>query len=237
MRTPVNSGFTFVEIILFLALTGLFLLIAFTGLVGRSRNVQFTDSIRSMEGFMQRQISDVRNGVNLTGDGDDSNQIVLGNILKFNVGSDTVEVYKIRGARLTDVSGSARSLIYESTDRLIGADLVYEQGQYQLEWGVLFRDPPANGSTAHYVGFLRNPNGTDIIPMILDHPASANPLGVLNNPETYRPGSSGYVTPAVGHFCLEGINGQTADIRVGESNRELDIEPIFNPGSGECSTI
>lgn len=231
------AGFTLVEVVLFLALSALFLLIAFTGLVGRSQNVQFTDSIRSLEGFMQKQISDVRNGVNLTGDGDQLNQIVLGNVLKFSPDSDTAQIYKIRGSRLASTTGSARNLIYDSIDNLVGGSVVYEQSQYQLEWGTLFRDPATNGSTALYLGFLRNPNGAEILPFILDHAQSTDPLTLLNDPETYRPGSSGYIIPAVGHFCFEGTSGQVADIKVGESSRELDIEPLFNPGSGACSGI
>jgi hypothetical protein len=106
-----------------------------------------------------------------------------------------------------------------------------------MEWSAVFRNPATNGSTAHYIGFLRNPNGTDIIPMVFDWPTGTNPLVVLNDPESYRPGAANYILPAVGHYCIEGTNGQVADMRVGESNRELDIEPIFNPGSNECSSI
>lgn len=227
------AGFTLVEVVLFLALTALFMLIAFTGIVGRSRNVQFTDSIRSLEGFLQRQISDVRNGVNLTGEGDQLNQIVLGSVLKFNPDSDIVNIYKIRGARLPSTTGSARSLIYDSVDDLSGGNIVYEQGQYQIEWSTLFRDPATNGSTGLYLGFLRNPSGAEILPYVIDDPSNTDPLTLLNNSQTYQPGSSG----AVGNFCFEGASGQVANIKVGEGNRQLDIEPLFNPGSGACSGI
>lgn len=226
-----------IEVILFTALSGLFLIIAFVGLGGRTQNVQFTDSIRSMEAFMQQQISNVRNGVNLTGDGDEGAQIVLGTILHFNVGSENVDVYKIRGARLTNPQGSARDLIYDSVNGLSGSDIVYEQGSYQLEWGVAFRDPAINGSSANYVGFLRNPNGTDIVTVVWDLPPATDPLGALNNAQTYQPGSAGYIVPAIGDYCFQSTSGKVADIRVGGGSRLLEIEPTFEPGSGACSTI
>ena len=52
------------ELILFLALSGLVFLIGFSGISGRNREVQFSDSIRTLDAYLQGHLNDVFNGVN-----------------------------------------------------------------------------------------------------------------------------------------------------------------------------
>ncbi len=62
-----KSGFTLLEVSLFLAITSLLALIAFAGLGPRLRNVRFTDAVRSLDSTTQKQLSDFQDGVNNRG--------------------------------------------------------------------------------------------------------------------------------------------------------------------------
>ena len=59
-----KSGFTLLEVALFLAITSLLALIAFAGLGPRLRNVRFTDAVRTLDSSTQKQLSDFQDGVN-----------------------------------------------------------------------------------------------------------------------------------------------------------------------------
>lgn len=58
-----KSGFTLLEVSLFLAITSLLALIAFAGLGPRLRNVRFTDAVRTLDSTTQKQLSDFQDGV------------------------------------------------------------------------------------------------------------------------------------------------------------------------------
>lgn len=60
----VSGGFTIVEVILFLALTGLLLLAAMAGVNANINNTRFNDAIRSSVSYLQGQYDQVSNGRN-----------------------------------------------------------------------------------------------------------------------------------------------------------------------------
>ncbi|PLS80864.1 hypothetical protein CYG49_03820, partial [Candidatus Saccharibacteria bacterium] len=64
MQTRSEGGFTIIEVVIFLAITGLMLSVALVGTGSVIRNVRFTDSIRSFESYVQGQYDETLNGVN-----------------------------------------------------------------------------------------------------------------------------------------------------------------------------
>lgn len=69
-RNDQNKGFTIIELILFLAVSMTMLTIGFSAISGRTADVQFTDSIRTLESQLRRNLSNVGFGLNLRGDFD-----------------------------------------------------------------------------------------------------------------------------------------------------------------------
>src|SRR5680860_356640 len=108
MRTQNQKGFTLIEVILYFALSSAFIVIAFIGIQGRTANVQFTDSMRSLQSYLISEQNKVLNGVNsnttvpagceLSTDpnplpGKNDVCILLGRIVTF--GSDPTDLSKI----------------------------------------------------------------------------------------------------------------------------------------------
>jgi len=61
-RVNWNSGFTIIETILFLAVSTSMLFVAMNLISGRSQQVQFTDSIRAIESYIDSKISQIKTG-------------------------------------------------------------------------------------------------------------------------------------------------------------------------------
>lgn len=57
------SGFTLVEVMLYLAIVGLVIMIGFNAVGGRTAQVQFTDSMRGLHGYVNSQYNEFINGV------------------------------------------------------------------------------------------------------------------------------------------------------------------------------
>ncbi|NCU40525.1 hypothetical protein EOL73_02080 [Candidatus Saccharibacteria bacterium] len=58
-------GFTVIEVMIFLSISGLLIMIAFMGTSSSISRTRFTDAMRTTQAFMQQQYSDVQNGLNL----------------------------------------------------------------------------------------------------------------------------------------------------------------------------
>lgn len=69
-RNDQSKGFTIIELVLFLAVSMTMLVIGFNAISGRTADVQYTDSIRTLESQMRLNLSNVGFGLNLRGDFD-----------------------------------------------------------------------------------------------------------------------------------------------------------------------
>ncbi|GEM_PF-1817096 len=63
-----QSGFTIIEVLLFLAVSGLLFMIAASSLNATIRNTRLTDATNGLENFVSQQYSDVRSGVSFRSD-------------------------------------------------------------------------------------------------------------------------------------------------------------------------
>lgn len=246
MAANTNSGFTIIELILFLALTGLFMIIALAGVGGRSGRVQFTDSMRSLSSYLQRQYSDTLNGVNLReGNGctygagaysinlsgshnvGQSNCSIMGKVVVFSAGSVTADVYVIVGRFLSQTvdSGTPNYLDPTKSDAQLIADAqpVVLRGSdfsdaYDLEWQTEFVD--LSGAEYNAIAFVRSPRSSNIYPVTFRANWSSESTPALDISNLAAPAS----------YCFLGANGQDAEIIVGGNNRSDGIELAFDTG-------
>ncbi|MDX1765794.1 MAG: prepilin-type N-terminal cleavage/methylation domain-containing protein [Candidatus Saccharimonadales bacterium] len=233
--TPVKNqkGFTIIEVILFLAITGLVLVIGFAGIGGRSAAVQHTDSIRSLDAFLQSQLNEVFNGVNRFGSGESETDVLLGKFILFP-DDETVDVVSMTGTRLSeedildrkDETYPDRWLVYDSSPRSVGAT------SYKLDWGTKFHSANvgANNLTANGVAIMRSPNSTRIFPIAWDFAAGLE--SNIDNKNLYEPDTSGgfgYLLSPEVYFCLQGANGKYATISYAAGDRQNAFETYFDP--------
>jgi type II secretory pathway pseudopilin PulG len=151
MKAAKDKGFTLIEVILFLAVSGLFFGIAFAGIRQRSNNVQFTDAMRSLQSYIQRVQNEVYNGVNTRDDsigcsygipsedsitvglanpsdpGQSEDCLLVGKVLHFTNDSSDVKVYPIIGRFLRQTVDEGDSFFldvaHKSNAHLIVHDL------------------------------------------------------------------------------------------------------------------
>lgn len=228
-----QNGFTIIEVLLFLGLTGLFMLIAFAGIGQRTDNVRLTDSIRSLEFFINGEASAIRNGVNSSPNatGKDEDTVFLGKMYRPIANGSTIESYTIRGSRLTDISGREGDhigdLIHDSLPQ------VDSQGSYEVEWGLTLinsfskANVAATGYEVAYFGFLLNPvNGLQSIIIIEANVStlSGNPSADLIEPDHYlrdNTASPGqrilYDQDLSLHLCYADHTGRIGEVTMGES--------------------
>lgn len=117
MRMPTGreAGFTIIEISIFMAISGLLLLVAILGTSNSINTNRFNDSVRSAQGYLQKQYSDILNGVNprddnhacdaSTGQVGSGSQVVgtsdcllMGKLIQFTKNSSTFTTYYVIGS-------------------------------------------------------------------------------------------------------------------------------------------
>ncbi len=182
MRFSNQKGFTIIEVILFLALSSLFLAVAFVGIRGRTANVQFTDSMRSLQSFLVSEQNKVLNGVNSSATapsgcgnagsatGESNECILIGRVVSFGKNASNlsdVSINVLYGSKPTSSALSTEdddTLINKSTPRTDATT-----GSYSISWGtdfILTKSFNA-GVAGNYdrIGWLRSPSSTRIIPI------------------------------------------------------------------------
>lgn len=254
MKNRGEQAFTIVEVMLFLALTGLFLLIAFIGVGSRSQQVQFTDSMRSLQSFMQKQQNDILNGVNPRLDDPDctvdpsgailwsssllvagqSNCAMLGKMVVFQLNSPQANVHTILGRALSSANPAGPNYLDPSQndiELIDGAqphalDVVLMQ-PYEMEWQSEFVEG-FNNTTANPIkgiGFIRSPGSTNILNFAV--------LDCFNfSGDTRLDFDSGTCilplgTAVAARLCFEASSGQKGTIKIGGSQSD-SIEITFD---------
>lgn len=251
-----SQGFTIIEVMLFLAVSGLMLIVAFTGVRGRNASAQFTDSMRSLQSFIQKTQTDLYNGVNLRSDGQNctidasgnfsisgstnrgkSNCIMLGRLLEFTPNSSSVSVHSVVGRYLSyddlsKVSGGDLDYIIASNPHIYSAPNL--DSNYDIRWGTKFikTNKPNQAGAISFVSktlaFLRSPAATTTYNVdFADTTSFASNSPV--NVSSSAVGSFAFGSDVDVHYCFKGTNGQDAEIIVGGSASD-SIELQFDTG-------
>lgn len=240
-----QKGFTIIEVVLFLALSALFISIAFMGLRGRTAAVQFTDSMRSLHSYLISEQNKVLNGVNSsaqapstcaagTDTGKSNNCILVGRVVSFGqtpTDLSAVEISVLYGDKPSQQDLSSKSdleLLEESSPK---PDL--SQDKYGISWGSEFQlvESVNIGDTGNYdrIGWLRSPGSTRLIPIVFEESVAD-----LDG-DYYKPSSlfSKLGDQVNARLCFKGAEGQLASIRFGDGNGNSSVDLIFD--DKDCS--
>jgi len=244
-----QAGFTIVEISLFMAITGLLLMIALIGTGNTIRTFRFTDTSWSLEAFAQKQYDDIVNGLNNRSDSiscnagvittttgqtvGSSNCLLMGKLLVFRQASSIVNIYNVIGSEPTavDYSQSDNTLIAAFTPTTVTATAT---STYNLPWG------------ARMSGFKRTSDNV-----------AANGLLLIRSPKSSRIVSYTFVVPAIvpnnlssvvgdantllktTNFCFRDAegNGQQANLRITSAPTQEAAKVLFNTPNTECNGV
>ncbi len=179
MNSQKQKGFTLVEIILFFALSGTFLMIAFVGIRGRTEALQFTDAMRSMQNYIVSEQNKVTNGVNssslsacdgITPTGEKEDCLLVGRIITFTDSSAEAKSNVMYGGVPTSYD-----LAYADSDfdrlKLTKPRADNSTGDYSIDWGVKFNknnSSDINGSKVVGIGWLRSPGSNRVLPIVIN---------------------------------------------------------------------
>lgn len=251
-----QSGFTIVEVMLFLAITGLLFLIGFLGTGAQLQQVRFTDSMRSLHSFLQKQYSLVSTGANpraaettctvnvgdpnappvfgagapVAGDtaGDDSECVLLGKLVKFTPDSSNLTTYYVVGRRLPNSQLTGNDL----TDLVNSRPTLSDQAvdNTQINWSGTFYLPPSVADTnlSQAMAFLRSPSSGRI--MTFAFPKTAvNDATAPGSDTAFRSALTSDNFAQNSGYCVQGTTGnRKAIIKLGYDQRTDAIDVAFD---------
>lgn len=234
-----NKAFTIIEVMFFVAISATLIMVAMTTVGSKQDRAQFTDSMRSLESFINRQLSNTVNGVNDSpgdcGDvegGKSENCINLGRVLVFENNSDQAKFYTIIGNRVTAeqeaaCSGASRLTCANPRIELLNDGVSEDENTYDLIWGSTFIGGKHLISTQYQdskaFGFLRDPRASAI--NTITYTEQTDTIAQINDTSIY---SSETVYGSVdAYYCFASSKGGLkAAIVLTGSQVELVFDPV-----------
>lgn len=189
-----QSGFTVIEVTIFLALTAMLFLIAFFGtgvFVSQSR---FSDGMRRMESYLQAQYEEVVSGVNPrdstvtcasgtstvvpgASSPGTTNCVLLGKLILFTAGSDSIQSYYVVGMNSQSYSTTdpVTTIIASLAPRAADSTNV---STFESPWGIRYVQGKraSSGGPMNAIAFLRSPVSSQVVTYIYNQPSVNAPL-------------------------------------------------------------
>ncbi len=189
-----SGGFTIIEVILFLAISGLLLAVAIAGITTNINNSRFNDAIRSTTSYLQTQYSEVAVGqsdraadkscvisgsnitiTNTTSTLGTSNCVIMGRFIKLEGSSFTVRYIVGYGSNL--LGGSADNTTAINNMKPIVAGNNTYQSSYDIPWGIELVNTKLYNGVSNKTGFaiIRSPASGSILYYVAKDVTTAEP--------------------------------------------------------------
>lgn len=250
LRTKKQGGFTVIEVTIFVAISGLLLAVALLGTGATIRSVRFSDSVRSLQSYIQTQYDQIINGVNpRTGQEACQNSqvdtsvpagqapgtsgcLLLGKYMHITLGSDTIQSYYVVGSEPANVPSDASD---EDLIKLYNPHIVTtpQADAYLIPWGATVSGTKRLSDGREVTGYalLRSPRSNKI----LSYTFSANGLGnslsgvVSDNNNTQK----------TTNICVKSSDnfGNPAKITVGAGQGQDSITFGFEATQDDCQGV
>lgn len=172
MVAQTQRGFTIIEVMLFLAISGLLFAMLMVGANNGITQQRYLDSVRSYKAFLQNQYSEVLNTRNsrntqwkcdasgaavdtsgvVSTPGTDTNCIILGRVIRISSSGDSFTVANVTGHIAATASPSDDLQTYSPTE-------VPETETWEMDWGSQLKADDANplGPNGAVILILRSP--------------------------------------------------------------------------------
>lgn len=222
MGRKTESGFTIIEVMLFLTVSAM-LLVGILVATGRAiADARFTDTLKGTESFMQRQYEEVVNGVNTRTNTQGCGSVVsepgtgscllLGKAITFQQNSNEVKTFivtgNLNGVDVTGLdTGSALAAITLSNSST-------SQERYELPWGARFVQGKRTQAptAANTVAYLRNPGSSQVETYVFSgtlngaRDSISNLESVISNTSTRNAATNNAVS-----FCVNSGDGVVSE--------------------------
>lgn len=172
--TRAEDGFTIIEVVIFLAISGLLLSAMFFGTGSMVSRQRFTDTTDSLQVFFQSQYEEVVNGVNVRASDEDckgsssqagqSECFLVGKLLKIPKDGSTVDSYYIIATASASNTTTVRDELEKSQLKVIDTGMA----SYELKWGAKIgtttrASDRTGAAVSNTAVFMRLPNSGKMI--------------------------------------------------------------------------
>lgn len=216
-----DRGFTVVEVVLFLGITGLMLLGVFAGTNTLISNSRFQDSVFNLESYLQRQSEKAWNGVNSrtslscsnstvssgASTPGTSNCLLLGRAVVFRDNSATIEAYDVVGSEPLSVAAglSNEALLLAYQPKTVPVSLE----TYDIPWGTYFRrgQLAESATVVNAIAFLRSPSSSRLA--VYHFRVTGN----SSNPIALQAGDINSASSGGANYCVNGAGGTVNQYR------------------------
>jgi len=252
------AGYTIVEVSLFLAISGLLVLVVLIGTGTTLQATRFTDSARSLSAYVQKQYDDLLNGVN-TRTGSEactagvvsanpptgqpagtSTCLLLGKLVTLKQNSSTLQSYNIVGTEPAnpDFNESDQQLIYDYQPTAVtnvGVDT------FPIPWGATISGSKrlSDNKAVDAIALIRSPRSTNIITYVYKEPVGGYNLASLINPLLPADANNFNSTSNASNFCLQSADtfSVLAKIILAGGQGQDAIALSFNAVTGDCNGL
>ena len=243
-----QSGFTVIEVTLFLGFTAMLFLIALFGTSAFVAETRFGDGIRRLESYMQAQYEEVVSGENpraatadcnaagvvtsgggSTSPGSNTNCLLLGKALIMTAGSETIDSYYVVGVEPTTAppaNAAVTSVIQAYNPRIVSTE---GKTSFNVPWGITFTSGKRATvpSAASGIAFVRSPMSSQVVTYVFSIPNIAifgvgGGLDPINSPATS--------TGTTASYCFESpdVPKRAAAIQILNGQGSVSITSKFN---------
>ncbi len=246
-----QAGYTIIELSLFLGISALLFTIAIFATGNTMRNARFTDSVRSLEAYVQKQYDDIINGVNPrtnevtctggvvssgTQNPGTSNCLLVGKLLLFRSGNFAIKTYDIVAADPginVDFGKTDEELISQDYQPrvVLGINEITHNISWQAPISGIKRLSDEQATNA--LALIRSPRSQRIITYTYKE-STAPTAGLLQTVVTNYPTNSSKTV----NYCIMSADGfgAPAKLEIGPGSNQSAVRIVFDINSaGECN--
>lgn len=243
-----TQGYTIIEVSLFLAITGLLILIVLIGTGNTVRTTRFSDSNRSLHAYLQKQYDNILNGVNTRPGQEEciggvvdttstqppgaSNCLLLGKLVSLKQNATTVQTFDIVGQEPANPNYNLADVdlikTYQPTIvRNVSSDT------FQIPWGakIVGSKRLADNKAEDQFAIIRSPRSTHIVSYTFnesDLGGSNDMTGVVSNASNIEQSTN---------FCVNSVDapGLLSKITATGNQGQDALQLTFDASSGDCN--
>ncbi len=238
-----SKGFTVIEVIIFIAISGMLLMVALASVTSSVRTTRFQDDVNTTESYLQRQYSEVASGRNIRDDSLRCNSgvvstgssrpgtttcVVLGRLLTFDIGNSAISSrYIVADGSIVPTGVNESEKIMSMNPTVVNDSLL--NGSFVNPWGSTY-DRMVDGSSANVnsLAIMRSPESGR---MLIYSQLVTSPTGAVN--VTFQENQLNQKVD----LCLhtdETIGGRIAYINIAAGQGQNVIQSNLNTTGGTC---
>lgn len=242
-----QSGFTIIEVLMFIAISGLLLLGAMAGISGSITSTRFNDAVNSTTSFIQSQYGAVASGRNSRLPNVDCNAgavtsggsvagmtdcVILGRLVEFSVGGTAIKSRYIVGkdTAVTATGDTAAVVAAGATIPVSSTDT-----NFSVPWATKINKMSSGVSNVNYLAIIRSPVSERVL--FYSFQAGANLTSLNATPTTSMLITDANLNRPVS-VCLwdDGfVGGRAGYVKIGAGQGQDVIKSDLTSTSGTCA--